>query len=88
MGAVVSHGESLCGTLGFVVDTAWPDRIDVAPVGFGLGMDQGIAVDLGGGGEQEAGLLGPGQPEHVVGAQRPHLEGVNGVTLVIDRRGW
>ena len=59
--AAVVEGQTLGGALPFVVAGPLSDRVDVAPVGLGLRVLERVAVDLGGGGEQEAGagaLLG------------------------------
>ena len=85
--AVVGHRQRLGVALGLVVDAARPDRVDVPPVLLGLGVDVGVAVDLGGGGEEEARPLALGQAEGVVRPQRPDLEGGDGQLEVVDRRG-
>jgi hypothetical protein len=85
--AVVGHDDGFGEALGFVVDAAGADGVDVAPVGFDLRMDEGVAVDLGGGGEQEARALGLGQAEGVVGAQRADLEGLDRQFEVVDGAG-
>jgi hypothetical protein len=46
----------------------------------------GVAVDLGGRGQEVAGLLGLGQAERVVGAERADLERLDGELEVVDRR--
>ena len=61
VGAVVGHRHGLGEALGLVVDAAGADRVDVAPVGLGLRVDERVAVDLGGGREEEARLLRHGQ---------------------------
>ena len=55
--AVVGHDGGLGEALGFVVDRARADGVDVAPVGFDLGMHLGVAVALGGGGVEVAGAV-------------------------------
>ena len=86
MGAVVGHGKGLGRAFPLVVDRPRSDRVDVAPIGFRLRMDLGIAVDLRGRGEQEDRLLGAGEAEHVVGAQGADFERRNRVIGVIDGR--
>ncbi len=61
--------------------------VDVAPVFLLLGMDLGVAVDLGGGGQENAGLHPFGQPQHVEGPQDIGLDGLHRVVLVVHRRG-
>ena len=85
--AVVGHGHGLGEALGLVVAAAGADRVDVAPVVLALGMDLGVAVDLGGAGQQEAGVLGLGQAERVVRAERADLERRDRVRQVVDRAG-
>ena len=48
MVTMVSHGQCLLESLGFVVDAAWTDGVDIAPVGFCLRVDFGVAIDLRG----------------------------------------
>ena len=50
-------------------------------------MDLGVAVDLGGGGQQDAGLDPFGQPQHVEGPQDVGLDGLDRVVLIVHRRG-
>ena len=74
VGAVVGERQCLGVALGLVVDTAGADRVDVTPVGLGLGMHLRVAVHLGGRGQQEPRLLGQCQPQRVVGTERPDLQ--------------
>ena len=83
--AVVGHRQRLGVALRLVVDAARADRVDVAPVLLGLGMDLRVAVDLRGRGEQEARALELRHPEHVVGAVRADLQRVQRQPLVVDR---
>ena len=82
--AVVGGGYRLGEALGFVVDAARTDGVDVAPVGLPLGMLQRVAVDLRRRGEHEARTLGLGQPQRVVRAQRADLQGWNRKLQVVD----
>ncbi len=84
---VVGHRHRLGESLGLVVDPTRPHRVHVAPVVLGLGMDLGIAVDLAGGRQEEAGRLGPGQAEAVVGPEAADLEGLDRhLEVVLGRR--
>ena len=83
--AVVGHGQRLGVALRLVVDPARADRVDVAPVVLLLRVDLGVAVDLAGRGDQEAGALELGDPEHVVGAVGADLERVQRQPQVVDR---
>ena len=85
--AVVGHGHGLREPLGLVVHAARAHRVHVAPVVLPLRVHQGVAVDLGGGGEKEARPLGLGQPQRVVGAQAADLQGLDGHAQVIDGGG-
>ena len=85
--AVVGHGDRLGEPLGLVVDAARADRVDVAPVALRLGVDLGVAVDLGGRRQEEPGVLGLGQAQGVVGAERADLEGLDRELEVVDRAG-
>ena len=53
--AAVVEGQTLGRALAIVVAGALADRVDVAPVGLRLRVLERVAVDLGGGGEEEAG---------------------------------
>ena len=50
-------------------------------------MHLGIAIDLAGAGEQQAGADTARQAEHVVGAQEAGFGRFDGVVLVMHRRG-
>lgn len=50
-------------------------------------MDLWVAVDLRGGGEEEAGAGALGKAEHVDGAEDVGLDGFDGVVLVMDGAG-
>ena len=50
-------------------------------------MHERISVDLGGGGEKEARILGLGQAERVVRAQAADLQGLDGHAQVVDGGG-
>ena len=65
-----------------------PIGIDVAEVLLGLGMHQGVAIDFRRGGQQELGLLGHGQPQGLVRAQRADLEDVDAQPLEVGRASW
>ena len=51
--AQVRHRERLGVALRLVVDAAQADRVHVAPVRLRLRVDERVAVDLAGGGEQK-----------------------------------
>ena len=85
--AVIGHGDRLGEPFGLIVAAPGTNRIDVAPVVFALGVDLRVAVDLRRAGQQEPCVLGLGQAQGIVRAQRAHLEGRDGVREIIDRAG-
>lgn len=44
---IVGDHERFCQALRLIVTRAWANRIDMAPVGFGLWVHFGISIDLG-----------------------------------------
>ncbi len=85
--AAVRHRHRFGEPLGFVVDAARPDRVDVAPVGFLLRMLERIAVDLGGRGDHERRALRLGEAERLVRAERADLQRRDRQLEVVDRAG-
>ena len=84
---VVGHGQGLGEALGLVVAAARADRIDVAPVFFGLGMHQRVAVDFGSRRQEEPGVFVFGQAQGFVRAQRTDLQRLDRQLEVINRAG-
>src|SRR3954453_14484050 len=82
---VVGHRQGLGVALRLVVDAARADRVHVAPVGLLLGVDLRVAVDLGGGREQEARALDLREAQGVVRSVRADFERVQGESQVVDR---
>ena len=85
--AVVGHGQRFREALGLVVDAPHTDRVDVAPVAFRLRVDQWVAVNLGGGRQEESRAFCPGQTERVVCAQGAYLQDLDRHALEIHRTG-
>ena len=85
--AVIGHGHRLGEALGFVVDAARADRVDVAPVGLFLRMLQRVAVDLRRRRDDEARVLRLGEAERLVRAQRADLQRRDRQLEVVDRAG-
>ena len=83
---VVGHGDRFGKALGFVVDAAGADGVDIAPVALGLGVLKGVAVDLAGRSQHQAGALGHGQAQSVVGPQAADLQRLDGQRQVVHRR--
>ena len=85
--AVIGHRHGLGETLRFVVNAARSDRVDVAPVIFLLRMDERVAVAFRGRGQDERRLLGLGETERVMRAERADFERGDRQFQVIDRAG-
>ncbi len=86
--AVVVEAERLGAALALVVARADAGARGVAPVGLDLGVDERVAVDLGGGGDEDGAVGRHGELEDVVGAVDAGERGADGVVLVVDgRRG-
>ena len=85
--AVVGHGHGFGETLGFIVNAARADGVDIAPVGLGLRMFERVAVTFGSGREQELCAFGLGEAEGVVRAERADLERLDRKLEIIDRAG-
>ena len=74
-------------TLALVIATSDAEGVHVAPVGFRLGMDQGIAIDLTCGGVQDAGSAPVGKLQHTPHPLQRCGEREEGVALIMGRRG-
>ena len=84
--AVVVHHQSFGHALSFVVTAPGADGVDIPPVVFGLRIDLGVAVDLGCGGQEDAGFDALGHAQHI---QSPHdidFGGFYRVELKMDGR--
>ena len=84
MVSVVGHGGRLSKAFGLVVDTARTNRVDVSPIVLRLRMDKRVTIGLRSRGEQKTSTLGLGEANGLEGAQRAHLEGLDGQLEVID----
>ena len=82
---VVGHRDGFGKAFGLVVAASGTDRVDVAPVILALGVNLGVAVDLGGACQKESRVFGFGESKGVVGAERSDLERGNRVLQVV---GW
>ena len=87
VGAVVVEEECFGGAFAFIVAGADADGVDVAAVGFGLGVDGGVAIDFAGGCLEDFGFGSFGHAQDVDGAQDGDFHGFNGVVLVVDGAG-
>ena len=84
---MVGHGHGFAKALGFVINRAWADGIDVSPIGFFLRMLQRIAVAFRGGRRQ---IFRPVFTSHIQSMKRTprsHLQGFDSMFGVIDRAG-
>src|SRR5258707_14150351 len=86
--ATIGHRHRLGKALGFVVDAARADGVDIAPVVLLLRMDERVAIDFRRGSEQEASVLGFGEAERFVRAEGADLERLDRQLQVVDRAGW
>ena len=84
---VIIHHEAFSGALAFVIAAPDADGVDPAPVIFFLGMDLGIAVDLGGRGLENGGPDPFGQAQGVDGAHDVGFNRFDGVVLVMNGGG-
>ena len=87
VGAVVGHRHGLGEALGLVVHATRSDRVDVAPVVLGLGVDERVAVHLARRGEVVLRTLGSRQSQRVVRAEASDLQDLDGDLREVDRRG-
>ena len=84
---MIGHRQRLGETLGLVVAAARPDGAHVAPIFFRLRMDERVAVNLRGRGDEEAGVLVFGEAKRLVRAERADLHGLDRDLQVINRAG-
>jgi len=73
--------------LALVVTTAFAHGIHIPVIGLGLGVDERVAVDFGGGSQEKLGAPFDGEVEHVPRADDIHVEGFEGIFLVLGGRG-
>ena len=85
--AMVVEEKSLGAAFAFVVTGADPDRVDVAPIGFGLRVHRGIAVDLGSRGLEDPGIHPLGKTQAVDRSHDGSLGGLDRIELVMNRGG-
>jgi len=84
--AEIVEEQGLGAALAFVVAGARADRVDVAAIILGLGMDVRVAIDLAGRGLEDPRVQPLGQAQHVDGAVHAGLGGLHRIVLVVDRR--
>jgi len=85
--AVVGHRDGLRKAFGLIVHAAHANGIDVAPIGFGLGVNKGVTIHLRRGRKQETRTLGQSEAERIMCTERTHLENLDGDAREIHRAG-
>ena len=85
--AAIVEEQRLGAALTLVIAAARADRIDVAPVCLGLGMDGRVAVDLAGRGLKDRHTQTFGEAQHVDRAVHAGLGRLDRIVLVMDRGG-
>ena len=85
--AVIVEEQRLGAALAFIIAGARADRVDVAPVVFGLRMNIGIAVDLRRRRLENLALQPLGEAQHVDGAMHAGLGRLHRIVLIVDGRG-
>ena len=84
--AMIVKEERLSRALPLVIAGAQSNGIHVPPIGFGLRMNIGITIDLGGGGLEDACLDPLGKAKAVDGTDHGGLHGLNGIVLIMRWR--
>ena len=79
--------QRLGAAFAFVVTAAWARQINATAVFLSLRMDVGIAVYLAGGRLQNARVQALGETQHVDRSNDARLRRLNGIMLIVDRRG-
>ncbi len=83
---MVIEKQSLRAALPFVIAGTRPNLVDVAPVGLGLRVDRGVAVNLARRGLKNLALHALGQAQHVDRTMHRGLDGLDGVELIVNGR--
>src|SRR5438034_5233308 len=87
MEAMIGHRDGFGKALGLVIYATGPDRVHIPPVALRLGMHQRIAVHFGGRCEEESRTFRLREAEGLMGAERSHLERLDGQFQVVHRAG-
>src|SRR6185295_9539879 len=83
----IGEEQALRATLALVIAGPQADRIDVAPIILGLGMNARITIDLRGRRLQDLGVHALGKTEHIDRAMHTGFDRLHRVVLVMHRRG-
>lgn len=86
--AMIVKEERLGCTLPLIIAGAQTNGIHVTPVGFGLRMNVGITIDLGGGGLKNTCLDPLGKAKAVDSTNHGGLHRLDGIILVVRGRSW
>src|SRR5262245_48010681 len=86
--AVIVEEQRLGATLSLIVAGTRTDRIDIAPVGFGLRMHRRVAVYLARRRLEDATFETLGESQHVYRPMHRRLGRLHGVVLVMYGRSW
>src|SRR5262245_35939374 len=86
--AVIVEEQRLGATLSLIVAGTRTDRIDIAPVGFGLRMHRRVAVYLARRRLEDATFETLGEPQHVYRPVHRGLGRLHGVVLIVYGRSW
>ena len=84
--AVIIEEQGLGAALALVIAAARADRVDVAPIVFGLRVDRRIAIDFAGRCLEDPRVEPLGQPQHVDRAVDRGLGRLDRIVLIMDRR--
>ena len=82
--SMVGQRHRLGKSLRLIVDPSDANRIHIAPIRFWLRVNQRIAINLAGTGQQELCTTGFCQSQRLVGPEGADLEGLDRIFLVID----
>jgi hypothetical protein len=83
----VSHRQGFGEAFRFVVAGTLTDGVNMPPVTFWLRVHFGVAVNFRSGRQQKFRPMRLRQTQHVISAQRPNFQGVDGMSAVIFRAG-
>ena len=84
---MIGHGHGFLKPFRFIVHTTGPDGVYITPIFFRLRVNQRIAIDLRGRGDEHPRLFRLGKTQTVVGAQRADLQCLDGYFEIVDRTG-
>ncbi len=85
--AVIFHRQRFAQAFAFIIAGTRANRIDIAPVIFGLWMYQRIAIDLRGGCDKKACMLFACQFEHLIRSLAIDQDRLNGMFHIANGAG-